>query len=168
MLTFRKGNVNDTERFVQFLADIRASMDHKEWFYLDPPDYVREMMALERIELWLAMDDDKIAAIFDILHPGLDACNYGYDLGFDQKDLLRVINMDNAAVHPDYRGRGLQRKLMEKAEAELRERGSFILLCTIHPDNTFSLNNALSRGFLIQKKLNKYNSVRYFLRKDIP
>ena len=168
MMTFRKGDINDAEQFVRFLAAIRASMDHKEWFYLDPPDYVREMIALGRIELWLALEDDKIAAIFDILHPGLDSCNYGYDLGFDQDDLLKVINLDNAAVHPDYRGRGLQKLMMEMAESELRERGNYILLCTIHPDNTFSLNNALARGFQIQKKLNKYDSVRYFLRKDIP
>lgn len=167
MLTVRKGNCADTERFIQFLRDIRETMEQKEWFYLDPPDYVRQMMERGRIELWMAMDGDKIAAIFNILYPGLDDCNYGYDLGFSAEQLQRVINLDNAAAHPDYRGQGLQKQLMELAEKELRQRGQYILLCTIHPENKFSLNNALARGFTVQKKLEKYGSVRYILRKDI-
>lgn len=166
-IEIRKGTAADTEGFITFLQTVRNSMAHKEWFYLDPPDYVRRMMEQGRIELWVATDGDQLAAVFDILLPELEACNYGYDLNFSEADLKRVINLDNAAVHPDYRGLGLQRKMMLLAEQELRQRGNYILLCTIHPENTFSLNNALNRGFTIEKQQEKYGSVRYILRKDI-
>ena len=62
---------------------------------------------------------------------------------------------------------GLQRKLLEEAESWIRQEGKQILLCTVHPDNYFSLSNVLKQGYTIQKKLEKYGSIRYLLRKDI-
>lgn len=166
-LQVRKGNCGDTEQLVRFLQKVKDGMQNPEWFYLDPPEAVRKMMADGTMELWVAVDEDKMVAAVDFLRPGLEAYNYGYDLNFSEADLLRVINMDNAAVHPDYRGRGLQRILIDQAEKQLREEGNHILLCTVHPDNHFSLRNVLAQGYQIQKKAAKYGSERYFLRKNI-
>ena len=166
-ITIRKGTIADTEGFVQLLSDVRDAMEHKEWFYLDPPEVVREMMADGTMELWIAVDGERLAGVLDILHPGIDEYNYGYDLGFDRDQLMRVINMDSAAVHPDYRGQGLQRRLLKVAEEELQGKGERYLLCTIHPENRFSLNNALKVGYEIKKTLPKYGSVRHVLCKKI-
>lgn len=166
-IVIRKGGREHTEALIALLREVWEAMPNREWFYLDSPEDVRQMMADGTMELWVAMDGGRLAGAFDILHPGLDAYNYGNDLGFSEEELLRVINMDTAAVHPDYRGQGLQKKLMETAEAELRERGKHILLCTVHPENRFSLNNVLKQGYSIQMELPKYGSVRYILRKDI-
>lgn len=166
-LTIRKGTASDTEQFIQLLDTVRESMDHKEWFYLDTHEFVREAMETGKMELWVAMDGDRMVAAFDILRPGLDVYNYGYDLNFTQEQLLRVINMDSAAVLPEFRGLGLQRKLITMGEEQLRREGEHILLCTVHPDNRFSLDNVLKQGYQIQRKLDKYGSVRYLLRKDL-
>lgn len=166
-MEFRKGTVLDTEDLICFLDDVKASMVHQDWFYLDPPDVVRKMMADGTMELWVAIDGNRLAAIFDILHPGLESFNYGYDLGLSRDELLQVVHMDTAAVHPDYRGQGLQRKMMGIAEEALAGKGKRILLTTVHPDNRFSLNNMLHRDYVIQKRLEKYGSERYILRKDI-
>ena len=166
-ITIRKGTLDDTEDFIRLLDSVREGMEHKEWFYLDPPETVREMMGDGTMELWVAMDGDSLAGAFDLLHPGLEEYNYGYDLGFDKEQLLRVINMDSAAVAPDYRGLGLQRRLLETAEKELAERGEYYLLCTIHPENKYSLSNALKQGYEIQRTLPKYGSVRHVLCKKI-
>lgn len=166
-LTIRKGTVADTEQFIRLLDTVREAMEHKEWFYLDPHGFVREMMKTGKMELWVAMDGERMAAAFDILRPGLDEYNYGYDLNLTKEQLLRVINMDSAAVLPEYRGLGLQRKLIAMGEEQLRREGKRILLCTVHPDNRFSLDNVLKQGYQIQKKLDKYGSVRYLLRKDL-
>lgn len=166
-LVFRKGNSADTERFILFLDEIKAEMSNPEWFYLDPPDTVRRMMEDHTMELWLAEDGNRVAAVFDILHPGLQSFNYGYDLDLSEEELLHVIHMDTSAVHPDYRGLGLQRKMVYAAEQEYCGKGRRILLCTVHPENRYSLNNMLKQGFQIQKRVEKYGSERYILRKDI-
>jgi len=43
-LSIRKGGAGDLERFISLLEEVRAGMEHQEWFYLDPPDFVREAM----------------------------------------------------------------------------------------------------------------------------
>lgn len=166
-ISFRKGTNQDVETVIVFLDEIRAGMPNKKWFYLDPPDLVREMMADGTMELWLAMDGDKTAAVFSVLHPGLELCNYGYDLNLNGDELQCVVHMDTAAVHPDYRGQSLQRRLLCMAEEELAGFGKRILLSTVHPENRYSLNNMLRQGYEIQKRIEKYGSERYILRKDI-
>ena len=165
-VTIRKGSWADTEAFICLLQNIRENMDHKEWFYLDEPDEFRSMMASGVMELWTAMDGERMVAALSVLRPGLDSYNYGYALDFTKEELLRVIHMDSAAVHPEYRGRGLQRKLIQAAEAEINADGEYILLCTVHPDNRFSLQNVLKQGYTIQKKLPMYGGIRFILRKN--
>ena len=167
-IQIRKGNLQDTEAFLRLLREAKEAMTNPEWFFLDPPEEVRAFLKAGVMELWVAMDGDRMAGVFDILHPGLDAYNYGYDLGLSEDELLRVVQMDTAAVHPDYRGRGLQKKLMETAEAEIRKEPRRILLCTVHPDNIFSLNNVLKQGYTVEKRVEKYGSIRYVLRKNLP
>ncbi len=162
-----KGTLDDLEDFIAFLWEIREGMGNPDWFYVDPPQVLREQMDSGVMEMWLAKDGDRIAGVFDLLIPGLCSYNYGYELGFSKENLLKVVNMDSAAVHPDYRGLGIQRKLLQAAENWLdREKGR-ILLCTIHPDNRYSLNNALKEGYTVVKQGAFYGSVRCLLRKDI-
>lgn len=163
----RRGTPDDLEAFISLLTMVRDNMEQKEWFYLAPPEVFREQMAGGVLELWVAMDGDRLAAALDLLHPGLEAYNYGYELGFDREQLWKVVHMDTAAVHPDYRGLGLQRRLLEMAEQEMRGKGETYLLCTIHPDNRFSLNNALKQGYEIQMTGPKYGSRRHILCKKI-
>lgn len=166
-IEIRKGTPEDTEPMLRFLREVWETMAHKEWFFLSPAEEIREMMASGAMELWTAMDGSRLAGVFTIVRPGLGRDNYGYDLGLTEGELLRVVNMDTAAVHPDYRGQGLQKRLMEFAESQIAGEGAHILLCTVHPENRFSLENVLNQGYTIQKKLEKYGSERYVLRKDV-
>lgn len=166
-LSFRKGSASDTETLIHFLNEIKIYMPKKDWFYVDPPEIIRAMMMDGTMELWLAEDGNRVAAIFDILHPGLADFNYGYDLDLSEEELIQVVHMDTSAVHPDYRGKGLQARIMGAAEQELSGKGRRILLTTVHPDNQYSLRNILSQGYGIQKRTEKYGSERYILRKDI-
>lgn len=166
-IVIRKGDCSDTEKFIVLLREVWESMEHKEWFYLDPPEEIRSMMENGIMQMWVAMDGDCMAAALDILIPGRAKFNYGYDLDYTQAQLQKVVNMDNAAVRPEYRGQGLQGKLLQEAEAAISGAGERILLCTVHPENRFSLQNVLKQGYTIQREIPKYGSVRYILRKDI-
>lgn len=166
-MELRRGKLEDTEKFIKLLQEVRSGMAHKEWFYLDPPEDVREMLASGTMQLWVAMEDDRMAAAFSVIYPGLSEMNYGYDLEYSQEELRNVVCMDTVAVHPDFRGQKLQQRLMRMAEQEIVLTGNKILLCTVHPDNRYSLQNVLNQGYTIQKKLVKYGSVRYILMKNL-
>ena len=164
MVTIRRGTCEDAERVLTFLAQIKEAMTHKEWFCLDTPEEFRERMENGSTRLWVAEDGEKLAGVFTVVFPGTSQVNYGWKQNLPPEDLTRVLNMDTAAVHPDFRGQGLQRRLMQTAERELGP--GKILLCTIHPDNQYSLHNAQSQGYEIQATLPMYGSIRHLLRKD--
>ena len=168
MIEIRKGTEEDLEGFIALLDAVKRNMDHDEWFYLDPPDALRKMMQDGIMEFWVALDGEKMAGAFDVLHPEQKSLNYGYAIGLSEDELPLVVNMDSAAVHPAYRGQGLQRRLMQIAEEDLLSRKEKrILLCTVHPDNRFSLRNVLSQGYRVVKSIPIYGSVRHVLCKVI-
>jgi len=169
-LTIRKGTLADADNYIALLHQARSLMEHKEWFYLDKSEDVHTWLGNGTMELWLAEDEGGIlAGGFNILYPGLEDYNYGYDLDFTREQLLRVIHMDTAVVHPDFRGHKLQRRLMAVIEEELALRyPGAILLTTVHPENLYSLYNVQSLGYRIEKRLPKYGSERFILRKDMP
>ena len=163
-ITIRKGTPDEVEVFLTFTHEVQDAMADTAWFALDPDEELRELTEDGSMEFWMAEAGDRLAAVFSIICPGLRDFNLGCEIGLTEAELLRVTHMDTAAVHPDFRGRGLQRKMMFEAEKALNGR---ILLCTIHPDNRFSLQNALILGYRIEKRVARYGSVRYILRKDI-
>lgn len=168
-LTIRKGTLADADSYIALLRHARSLMERKEWFYLDKSEDVRTWLGNGVMELWVAEDGNTLAGGFNILFPGLEDYNYGYDLGFSREELLRVIHMDTAVVHPDYRGNKLQQRLMTEIEAELAIRfPGAILLTTVHPENLYSLCNVQSLGYTVQRRLAKYGSERFILRKDLP
>ena len=166
-IEIRKGTSADLDAYAELLYNVHKNMSNKEWFYLDSREELQQQMDEGIMELWLAVDGEMVVGAFDLLVPGLRPINYGYALGFTKEELLQAVNMDSAAVHPDYRGRGIQRKLLQMAEVWLKEQGKRILLCTVHPENTYSLGNVRNLGYTVQKKIPIYGSVRYVLRKDI-
>lgn len=166
-IVIRKGTVADTEAYIDLLYTVQEAMPNKEWFFLDPAEEIREMMASGMMQLWVADDNGKMAGGFDYFVPKLEDFNYGYGLNFSDELLMRVVQMDTAAVAPGYRGLGLQNILMKAAEEEIGREPGRILLCTIHPDNKYSLENVLRQGYSIGAKVEIYDSVRYILRKDL-
>jgi len=52
-----------------------------------------------------------------------------------------------AAVHPIYRGRGLQRRLIRVRERKARALGWLAMISDCHPDNLHSANNFIACGY---------------------
>ena len=77
-------------------------------------------------------------------------------LGVPQEEWEHWVNADSAVVHPDWRGNGLQRKLLEAALPLVRpgiggHRGHRHVR-----ENQYSLNNALACGFVIADRREMY------------
>lgn len=77
-----------------------------------------------------------------------------------------IYEIEDTAVLPNYRGMGMQRKMWRYIISQIPDSG--ILTCTIHPQNKYSLYNALSLGFKITERKCMYNSERYVLELKRP
>lgn len=62
-------------------------------------------------------------------------------------DYSVYANIKLIIVRESYRGKGLQRQMMERLEAAARKRGIRELFATISPQNTHSENNFLAMGY---------------------
>ena len=73
------------------------------------------------------------------------------------------------AILPEYRGMRLQAILMEAAEQELAVKGYRYMMCTVHPDNSFSRNNMVRQGYRAVCRKEKYGGrIRDVMLKELP
>ena len=68
--------------------------------------------------------------------------------------------MEIAMVRKEYRGQGLQKIMMEKAEQILKKQGFHYLLGTAHPDNAASVNTFLKLGYKQVMTKEKYGGMK--------
>ena len=110
-------------------------------------------------------DGGRLGAYFILRYCGQDEHNYAAFMGIPRPAWDGWANADSAVVHPDYRGNGLQRKLLEAALPLVRP-GIVGIGATVSPENQYSLNNALACGFVIADRREMYGGYdRYLLKK---
>lgn len=166
----KKATSSQYEQVVTIIQNVLHTMSEKEWFAADGADYTRSILAEGKGTAYLAIcqETDEIAGVFMTVIPGNSSDNLGQDAGLSGEDLFKVVHMDTAAVLPAYRGYQLQRRLMHFAEEELQTAGYHYLCCTIHPENKYSINSAVSLGYEIKTICEKYGGyLRAVLMKEI-
>lgn len=168
----KKAISTEAGRLTSLIKEVWEDMEHKEWFAPEEEeDYLRQLIETDSGAVWTATDttSGETAGLFIVVYPGKEnPDNLGYDLGFPSEELCKVAHMDTVAVHPHFRGYGLQRLLVLKAEEELRKAGYRHLLCTVHPDNRFSRTNMEKAGYRIAKQVLKYGGLpRLIMWKEI-
>ena len=155
----------DAAAFYALQNEVRAAMPHPEQFV---PDTRENITAYLAHDLCLGVfDGEQLGAYFILRYCGQSEHNYAAFLGIPQPAWDGWANADSAIVHPDYRGNGLQRKLLEAALTRLRP-GIVGIGATVSPDNQYSLRNALACGFEIVCRREMYGGYdRYLLEKRI-
>lgn len=132
---------------------ISESLPSREIFIMHDKEYFQRIFSLKRSVIGIVCNGKLIGYSF-ILIPGLrddDLCeNQGIDLNLSEEELSKVAHFQSVAVHPFYRGNGLQR-MMAAAHLHLIEEMGYVHVCsTVSPKNPVSLANLLSCGFLIE------------------
>ena len=158
------------DNIIRLIRTVYNNMEQTDWFAADNDEYTRKMLSSGKGTAFLAIEEKTaaLAAVFMVTYPGHSDENLGLDIGLSSEALPFVAHMDSAAVLPAYRGHHLQRRLMAHAEAYLRANGYRYLCCTIHPDNKYSLNSALSLGYEIKTTREKYGGyLRAVLMKEL-
>lgn len=137
-------------------------MEHREWFAPEEDkDYIKSLLSTHTGIIWKAIESvsGQTAGLFIVVFPGKNSENLGYDIGLPETELCSVAHMDTVAVHPNFRGYGLQRLLISQAEEALSKTKYRYLLCTVHPENSFSRSNMEKLGYTYIKQALKYGGL---------
>ena len=155
----------DAAAFYALQNEVRAAMPHPEQFV---PDTLENITGYLRTGICIgAWQQRRLGAYLILRLCGQSDENYAAFLGVPQSQWQHWANADSAVVHPDWRGNGLQRKLLEAALPLLRP-GIVGIGATVSPENQYSLNNALACGFTIAARREMYGGYdRYLLEKRI-
>lgn len=172
----KRAGPEDAEKLYEIMQRVADGMEHPEWFVRDDLAYIQAHMGHRPLQkqdagfILKAVDEaGNTAGFFMVAFPGLTGKNLGHHLELNQKQLLTVAHMDSVVILPEFRGNGLQYKLIQKAEEILKEETDYrIFMATVHPDNTYSLQNVLSLGYEVVAEALKYGGYRrYILKKEI-
>lgn len=155
----------DAAAFYALQNEVRAAMPHPEQFV---PDTQENITAYLAHDLCLGVfDGERLGAYFILRYCGQSEHNYAAFLGIPQAEWDHWANADSAVVHPDWRGNGLQRAMLEAALPLLPPQITH-LGATVSPDNSYSLHNAQASGFVIRCRREMYGGYdRYLLEKQL-
>ena len=162
-ITLRKCGPADAADFFALQNEVRAAMPRPELFVPDTLENISEYL---RNDLCIgAYAGDRLGAYFILRYCGQNEHNYAAFLGVPRAEWEHWANADSAVVHSDWRGNGLQRKLLETALEHIRP-DIVGVGATVSPENKYSLNNALACGFTIADRREMYGGYdRYLLKK---
>ena len=159
-MTFKIVKAEETgyQLFASVIQEVYEALEQKEWFAADNAEYTYHMLKDCNGVGYKAVHEPSgaVAGIFLVTFPGNSEENLGRDIGLSEEALSLVAQMDSVAILPQYRGAGLQKRLMQHAERELTEQGYRYFMCTVHPENRYSRQNVISQGYEPVKSALKY------------
>lgn len=155
-----------------FMQRIYEGIPDKSWFSLDNEEKILRYVATSgfalKAEAYLGGSKYELAGIFIARTSELGEENLGKYLNLNEEELTRVAHMEIAMVDEKFRGKGLQKSMMEVAEEHLKFLGYHWLMGTAHPENVYSVNNFRKLGYEIVAEDLKYGGLpRYIFCKKI-
>lgn len=147
-LVIKRIEIVDPERDIKPLLELQdeivRTLEHEEFYFPSYYDEIAEALNGDNIILGV-YDGDKLV--------GMSAA-YTSALFFSrpveewtQLEGNKKMCHEFVVIDKDYRGRGLQARLMEETVREAKEMGYDALWCCAHPDNTPSVSNIKRTGY---------------------
>lgn len=163
----RNATENDIPEIMGIMNAKPSGKTKPEWYITDEEDAVRKCLCEQGFILVAQTDLDVIAGFFIVKYPEREE-NLGKYLDFTDEQLEKVVLMDSVAILPEFRGNGLQGILVKWAEEKIDPARFRYLMCTVHPDNVYSLHNMQKLGYEVKKTVTCYgNNIRNVLLKEI-
>lgn len=141
----RRCTQEDVPAIVANQKIVSDNLENKDFLYLTSAEDYSD--SVDNDVCFVFMDGDKMAAFTLMITNRICWRNYGYFIDDSEENLLKTVSMDTSFVMPEYRGFGLQKFFFSLREEVAREIGAEIALTKIHPDNKYSMNNAIKSGF---------------------
>ena len=156
MSALRSARPGDVQPIWRVMQAAHAALSDRSLYLIDDPAFIADCVA--RGWAYVACEGGEVVAFLLIRQPGNDPQNLGHHIHLSSEDLARVTMMDSVAVLPEWRGHGLQRKLLTCAEERLRPDMKY-LMATVSPDNAYSAANFRALGYRVACTVPKYDGL---------
>ncbi len=152
----RKAGFEDNFDILTLQKKVWEALPDQSIFY---PLSREELIESQHLDHVVAVySPDNVLAAFAVIVDNRDSGrSLAADMGVESS---AAMTFDVVVVAPEFRGNGLQRELEEYAAKLARSKGVKHLLATVSPDNPFSLNNFLAKGYREARELTKYAGLR--------
>jgi len=162
----RKAHTIDVGSIFAIMNTVALEMVKSDLFLSDDINYITGHIETLGIT-FVSEIDGNMAGFLAVDIPNEQPNNLGLDIDLTQAELSKVALMDSIVVSPDFRGMGLQKKLLKYAEGEMKSQGYTHFMATVHPDNSASLKSFLALGYEIKATKLKYDGLlRHILYKN--
>lgn len=164
----RRAVAADADIIYGCMISVYNSLDDKSIFVCENIEYVRRNITEHGFAVVAETDSGRMAGAFVFEYPGQEINNLGRDIGLLESELDKVVHMDTVVVLPEYRGYGLQERMLVFAENMINKDKYRYYMATAAPCNAPSVNTFIKCGYRIVKVTEKYKGLtRAILRKDI-
>ncbi|MGB7603940.1 MAG: hypothetical protein WBL93_00535 [Lutisporaceae bacterium] len=133
-------------------------LPNKQVLYVDTYKEMMEDMKQGAQIIGVYNNSEDLIAYRYVGFPGESDKNLGIDVKLPAKELCRVAHLETTVVRPDYRGNSLQSLTLQQAVPLIKSLGYKHLLCTVSPQNFFSLFNVMRNGLKVKALKKKYGS----------
>lgn len=151
------------EELVEIMEDAARNVQKKEWFAAgDRACLLDALLGNSFVILARERESQEAAGFFAVLFPEEKEEYMAEYTALSEQEREHLVYMDTAAVKKVFCGNGLQRKMLEAAEEALKKRrdlSQWYCLCTVHPDNRFSLKNMQGAGYEILAEAELYGGL---------
>ncbi len=137
---------------------VYEQLPNKQVLYMDSYEEMLEDMIKGAKVIGVFNKAGEIIAYRYIGFPGWSEKNLGNDIKMPEAELKKVAHLETTVVHPDYRGNSLQSLTLQHAIPMVKELGYSHLLCTVSPQNVYSLFNIIKNGLRIKALKKKYGA----------
>lgn len=162
----RRARPGDVPKIMEIMKEAKEDQSHPQWFVADEEPYVREHLDTKGFVVVAETEEKELAGFFLIKYPD-DQDHLGDFLHFSREKKEKTVIMDSAVVARKFRGNGLQGKMLEGAEAFLDPQKYPYRMCTVHPQNQYSLQNMRKHGYEVMDTVTCYGGLpRHILLKD--
>lgn len=150
--------IDELKAAVALQKYVYEQLPNKQVLYMDSYEEMLEDMKNGAKLIGVHNKAGELIAYRYIGFPGEASRNLGNDINMPAEELSKVAHLETTVVHPDYRGNSLQSLTLKQAVPLIKESGYTHLLCTVSPQNFYSLYNIIRNGLRIKALKKKYGT----------
>lgn len=162
-LKLKELDLSYLDEIMELQNTIVQGIENKEWYCEVNKEEFKSYFSEGKKVLGYLNEEDKLVALGIYIKNGYNKENYGYDIGLEGEELLKVAQIEVTIVLDEYRGNKIQRILCENIEEIAKRDKVEILAATASPYNIYSVKNFENLGYSIEKDKMKYGGMRRYV-----